>query len=82
MAEDLGLASPEPIHAGGGTDGSLMAHVGLTTLDSMGVRGGAAHTGREFVILSSLPERAAIAAILFRRLLNGDRQLYGDQAGR
>ncbi|MCP4003106.1 MAG: M20 family metallopeptidase [bacterium] len=69
VAEDLGAPTARAIHAGGGTDGSLMAGVGLAVLDSMGSRGGFAHTDREFVILSSLPERAALAALLFRRLL-------------
>lgn len=69
VARDLGIASPEPIHAGGGTDGSLMAGVGLVALDSMGVRGGDTHTDAEFVVLESLPERAALAAILWRRLI-------------
>ncbi|UCE85544.1 MAG: M20 family metallopeptidase [Deltaproteobacteria bacterium] len=67
-ARDLGVESPEPLHAGGGTDGSLMQAVGLPTLDTMGVVGGHAHTDREFVELASLPERAALAAIYLRRL--------------
>jgi glutamate carboxypeptidase len=70
VAHDLGLDPREPLHAGGGTDGSLMAAVGLTTLDSMGVRGGGAHTPDEFVVVSSLAERAALTAILWRRLLD------------
>jgi glutamate carboxypeptidase len=69
VARDLGLALPAPIHAGGGTDGSFCAAVGLPILDSMGVRGGRAHTRDEFVVLESLPERAALAAILWRRLI-------------
>jgi glutamate carboxypeptidase len=68
VARDLGLALPAPVHSGGGTDGSLLAAAGLPVLDSMGVSGGGAHTDREFVDLDSLPERAAVAAILLRRL--------------
>ncbi len=68
VARDLGLAVPEPVHSGGGSDGSLLAAVGLPVLDSMGVTGGGAHTEREFVDLDSLPDRAAVAAILLRRL--------------
>jgi glutamate carboxypeptidase len=71
VARELGLATPASLHAGGGTDGSLMSAVGLPTLDSIGVRGGKAHTEGEFVVLGSLPERAAIAAILLRRLSGG-----------
>ena len=69
VARALRVALPEPRHAGGGTDGSLMAGVGLVTLDSMGAVGGAAHTSREHVDLDSLPQRAALAAVLFRRLI-------------
>ncbi len=68
IARALGSEPRPPIHAGGGTDGSLMGALGLPTLDSMGARGGAAHTDREFVVLESLSERAAIGAILLRRL--------------
>lgn len=68
VARDLALSLPPAAHSGGGTDGSLMAAAGLATLDSLGVVGGGAHTEREYVDLASLPERAALAAILLRRL--------------
>lgn len=80
-ASDLGISLPDPLHAGGGTDGSLMGHVGLATLDSMGVVGGGAHTSREFVALDSLPDRAALAAMLLQRLIRGSLTgLGGDPA--
>ena len=68
VARALGAELSPPIHAGGGTDDSLTGALGLPTLDSMGVRGGAAHTDREFAVLHSLSERAALGAILLRRL--------------
>jgi glutamate carboxypeptidase len=68
IARGLGYAAPEPVHSAGVTDGSLTAAEGVPTLDSLGVRGGGAHTDREFVVLASLSERAAIAAVLLRRL--------------
>ena len=80
VARALGILLPQPRHAGGGTDGSLMGGVGLATLDSMGVVGGAAHTRREHVDLSSLPSRAALAAVLLRRLAR--ERLYGPGGGR
>ena len=64
----LGYGVPEAVHSAGVTDGSIMAEAGLPTLDSMGVRGGGAHTDQEFIVLSSLAERATIAAILLRQL--------------
>jgi glutamate carboxypeptidase len=68
IARGLGYPAPEPVHSAGVTDGSLTAAEGVATLDSLGVRGGGAHTDREFVLLASLSERAAIAAVLLRRL--------------
>ena len=76
-AADLGWPLPAPVHAGGGTDGSLMGHVDLPTLDSMGAVGGRAHTRGEYVRLASLPERATLAAVLLSRLLHG-RLTLGD----
>jgi glutamate carboxypeptidase len=72
-AEDLGLQFPPPEHAGGGTDGSLMGAQGLATLDSMGPVGGGAHTEEEFILLSSLQERAAAAAVFLHRLIRTRR---------
>ena len=72
VAEALGIGLPAPVHAGGGTDGSLMAAVGLPTLDSMGVVGADAHTRLEHLELQSLPERAILAALLLRRLIRSD----------
>jgi glutamate carboxypeptidase len=68
VARELGFPAPDPQHSSSVTDGSLAQSVGLATLDALGVRGGEAHTDREFVVLPSLSERAAIAAVLIRRL--------------
>lgn len=64
-----GVVLPAAEHSGGGTDGSLMAGVGLPVLDSMGARGGETHSDREFVILESLDERSLVTALFWRRLL-------------
>ena len=69
VAAALGIELPPSHHAGGGTDGSLMGAVGLPTLDSMGVVGSHAHTDAESAAQASLTERAALAAILLRRLI-------------
>jgi len=68
LTRELGYPAPDPVHALGVTDGSLTAALGLVTLDTLGPRGGNAHTEREFVVLRSLSERAAIAAVLLRHL--------------
>jgi glutamate carboxypeptidase len=57
---------------GGGSDGNLLAAAGLPCLDGIGVRGGQAHSSEEFCELPSLPERAAIAGLLLRRLASGE----------
>jgi len=80
VAAALGIELPPAVHEGGGSDGSLMGAVGLGTLDSMGIAGGACHTEREYAELASLPQRALLAALLFRRLLR--TQLYGPPDGR
>lgn len=53
---------------GGVCDGNILQSAGLPTLDNLGVRGGNLHRLDEFVELDSLSERAALAAILIRRL--------------
>ncbi len=68
LSARLGYGSPESAHSAGVTDGSITAAAGLPTLDSMGVRGGGAHTDAEYVELASLSERATLAAILLRHL--------------
>jgi len=68
LSAELQYGTPETVHSAGVTDGSNMAVAGLPTLDSMGVRGGGAHTDEEFIELASLPERATLAALLLRRL--------------
>jgi glutamate carboxypeptidase len=57
---------------GGASDGNLLAAAGLPCLDGIGVRGGQAHSSEEFCELASLPERAAIAGLLLRRLATGE----------
>ena len=63
LGQDIGITD-----SGGGTDGSLSQAVGLPTLDSLGIAGTGAHSNREEARASSLAERAALSAILIRRL--------------
>jgi glutamate carboxypeptidase len=53
---------------GGGSDGNFTAAIGVPTLDGMGGVGGGAHSPGEFVLLRSLPERAALLAALLLEL--------------
>jgi len=53
---------------GRGSDGNFTAAIGVPTLDGMGGVGGGAHSREEFVLLRSLPERAALLAAMFLEL--------------
>lgn len=48
--------------SGGGSDASFTAALGVPTLDGFGAVGDGAHSDDEHVLLSSLPERAALCA--------------------
>lgn len=63
LGQEIGITD-----SGGGTDGSLTQSVGLPTLDSLGIAGTGAHSNREEARISSLVERAALSALLIRRL--------------
>lgn len=80
IARELGYPAPEAVHSASVTDGSLTAAAGVPTLDSLGVRGGGAHTDREYVVRESLAERAAIAAVLLRQLVRAPTD-GGEAAG-
>lgn len=53
---------------GGVCDGNLIAAAGVPVVDTMGARGGAIHSSEEFLVIASLPERAALSAITIARL--------------
>ena len=45
---------------GGGSDGNFTAAIGVPTLDGLGAVGGGAHADTEHVVVSTMPERAAL----------------------
>ena len=65
IAAELGFAAEET-GTGGGSDGNFTAALGVPTLDGLGVAGDGGHAQHEHVILSSLPERAALLAGMIR----------------
>jgi glutamate carboxypeptidase len=67
-AADLGLAPLRGVSVGGGSDGNFTAGVGIPTLDGLGAVGGGAHADDEHVVVSGMPERAALVAALVARL--------------
>jgi len=65
IAAELGFSVTET-GTGGGSDGNFTAALGVPTLDGLGVVGDGGHAQHEHVIISSLPERAALLAGLLR----------------
>lgn len=57
--------------SGGVCDGNNIAACGVPVVDTMGVRGGAIHSPDEYLIVSSLAERAALSALVLHRLEAG-----------
>jgi glutamate carboxypeptidase len=57
--------------SGGVCDGNNIAACGVPVVDTMGVRGGAIHSPDEYLIASSLAERAALSALVLHRLASG-----------
>jgi glutamate carboxypeptidase len=57
--------------SGGVCDGNNIAACGVPVVDTLGVRGGAIHSPDEFLIVSSLAERAALSALVLSRLADG-----------
>ena len=77
VAEGLGQSLPFA-RTGGVCDGNVMQAAGLTTIDTLGVRGGGLHTPDEWIELASLVERCQLLAVLVGRLGSGE----SDRAGR
>ena len=68
VATQIGLGNLDGIVVGGGSDGNFTAAVGVQTLDGLGAVGGGAHGADEHVIVSTMPERAALLAGLCQEL--------------
>jgi glutamate carboxypeptidase len=68
-AADEGLPPLAGVAVGGGSDGNVTAALGIPTLDGLGAVGGNAHAEGEWASLAAMPQRAALAAGLIRRIL-------------
>jgi glutamate carboxypeptidase len=62
-AQALGFDLAEA-HSSGGSDGNLVAPLGIPVLDGLGAVGGGAHATDEHVVVSELEPRAALLALL------------------
>ena len=58
---------------GGVCDGNNIAACGVPVVDTMGVRGGAIHSDKEYLIVDSLVERAQLSALTILRLVEGEK---------
>ena len=67
LGQDIGWQA-----TGGVCDGNNIASVGVPVVDTMGVRGGAIHSPQEFMIVSSLRERAALSTLVIHRIASGE----------
>jgi glutamate carboxypeptidase len=69
VARELGLGELEGAFVGGASDGNFAAAVGAPTLDGLGPVGDGAHADHEHIVVSTLPERAALLVGLLNELL-------------
>ncbi|MGF1549598.1 MAG: hydrolase [Sphingomonadaceae bacterium] len=66
LGQDIGWQA-----TGGVCDGNNIAACGVAVIDTMGARGGKIHSAEEYLIVESLPERAALSALVIARLAAG-----------
>jgi glutamate carboxypeptidase len=71
VAASLGMAPLAEASVGGGSDGNLLAGLGIQVLDGLGAVGGGAHAEGEFIEVEAMAERAALVAALVEDLLAG-----------
>ncbi|MDG2032251.1 MAG: M20/M25/M40 family metallo-hydrolase [Phycisphaerales bacterium] len=74
VAEALGGEMPFG-KTGGVCDANVLQSVGLPCVDTLGIRGGNLHRRDEYVEIESLWERAALFAILMKRIAMGETDL-------
>ena len=70
VAQGIGISNLQGIAVGGGSDGNFTAAIGVPTLDGLGACGGGAHAETEYIKVSKMGERAALAAAITRALVN------------
>jgi glutamate carboxypeptidase len=63
LAAQMNLALGE-CTVGGGSDGSFTAALGIPTLDGLGAVGDGAHSDHEYILINTMPARAALLAAL------------------
>ena len=74
-ARDVGIKPFSWIHSGGSSDGNILCAAGLPTFDGVGPIGDHLHSGREFLIVSTIATRAQIVALFMHRVALGEIKL-------
>jgi glutamate carboxypeptidase len=69
IGQEIGLGELGSATVGGASDGNFAAAAGAQTLDGLGCTGDGAHADHEHILVSSLPERAALLTALIQELL-------------
>lgn len=69
-------------NVGGGSDGNLLGAADLPCLDGIGAHGDGMHSDREWVRISSIAERARLAALFLARIAAGEIALPPEIAAR
>jgi len=72
VADELGITDLRGVAVGGGSDGNFTAAIGIPTLDGCGAVGGGAHADSEHVVISKMPERAALLAGIARAIVSSN----------
>jgi glutamate carboxypeptidase len=68
---ELGMAI-NWLPTGGCCDGNNLAAAGIPNIDTLGVQGGKIHSSDEYMLVSSLPERARLSALLLMKLATAE----------
>ena len=63
LAKQMNLSLGE-CTAGGGSDGNFSGALGIPTLDGLGAVGDGAHSDHEYIVVNTMPARAALLAAL------------------
>ena len=69
VAQGIGITDLQGIAVGGGSDGNFTAAIGVPTLDGLGACGGGAHADTEYIKVSKMGERSALAAAITRAVV-------------
>ena len=69
LAAGVGMKELAGVAVGGGSDGNITAALGVPTLDGLGAVGGGAHAEGEWMDISQLVPRTALATALIKEVL-------------